>query len=98
MPQQIKIVLVQPQRLSHLLYLLYEMVRRPQAAVIGLVTVIRVQLVIINEFDALLRQKILETFECLMRPAGTAMQQQYFDPGIIAKTFGPDMELSLRRR
>ena len=95
MTQQIEIVLVQPQRLPHLLYLFHKMLRRPQTAVIGLIAIVGLQLIILDELYPLLRQKILKRLEEFMRATRSPMQQQDLDPRIIAESLGPYMKFPL---
>src|SRR5579863_5472325 len=71
------------------------MFRRPKTAVIRLIAVERLQLIIINEFYPLLRQKVLHTLKKLMRAARSPMQQQHLDPRIVPESLCPYMKLTL---
>src|ERR1700759_5196116 len=97
MAGEIKIVFFQPQPLPYLFHFLHEMSGGPKAAVIGLIAVPGVQLVIVNELDPFSWQEVLERLEEFVCAAGTAMQEQYLDTGVVAEAFCPDVEFSFGR-
>ena len=83
-----QVELVQFQRLPDLLKLLAEAFQRPQAGVVRLVGVGRAELVVIDQLDVVLGQKILEAGEVFVGTARPAVQRQKRNRA-RAQAFGP---------
>ncbi|MBV6440793.1 MAG: hypothetical protein EPGJADBJ_02466 [Saprospiraceae bacterium] len=98
MAKQVKIVFVQPQCLSHLFHFLHKTRQIPQARVGRLVGVGRTELVVIIKFYAFLRQETLHALPVFVRAGRAAVQEQYFDAGVVAEAFCPDFVLAVFNR
>ena len=83
--------------LSHLLYLFHKTLCGPQAAVGGLVAVIRPKLIILVKLKAFAQEERFKAFHVFVCHGRTTMQQQYFDARIAPKTLSPNVERANRR-
>ena len=87
--QQIEIVFIQAELLPYLFDLFHKTGDGPEAVIVGLIGIMRTQLIVMIKLDIGLREKGIETFEVFMRQRRTAMQQQDLHRA-IAKALGPD--------
>jgi hypothetical protein len=92
MPEQVKVVFVEPQGHAHLFDFLDKTRQIPQRRVFGLIGIGRPQLVVVNELDAFSGQKTFERLEILVRAGRAAVQQQHLGGGVVAKPLGPHIE------
>ena len=74
---------VQAERLAHLLDLVDEAVELPQRRVVGLVAVVRAELVVVVVLDTRGRQVAVERLEVLVGGARPAVQQQHLDARLL---------------
>ena len=97
MPEQEEVVAIQPERDPHLLHFLDVVVDAEERRhVVGLVAVVRAQLVVVVVLDAVRRQETVEGLERLVGPARPAVQQQHLDPRVVADALGPHPEIAGR--
>src|SRR6202012_3740850 len=92
-PQQVKITGIEPERLADLLDFLHHTIHRPEGAVFGLVAVKRAQLVVFYHLEALPGKEAFKTFHIFVGHGGTAVEQEYLDPRVVADALGPDAEV-----
>src|ERR1700691_5338457 len=98
MAEQKEIGRVQSECETNLFNLVYKAREFPQIVKIGLVDVIRTQLVIVVVLDAGGGKIGIACFEVLMRATRPAVQQQQFDTRVVADALSPDLEYATRRR
>src|SRR5215510_14539968 len=78
---------------AHLLDLFAKAIDRPERGIVGLIRVVRPELVVIEELDPVLRQEVFEAFEVLVCEAWSAVQRQDLDLS-FADLFAPDLEFA----
>src|SRR5262249_43774912 len=93
-PQEIEIVPVESERLSHLLDLFDESREIPQRRVVWLVAVGGAELIVVVVLDAGGGEIASEALEVLVRGRGPAVQQQNFHAGTVADALRPDAKLA----
>src|SRR5690606_38502725 len=93
-PEQVKIIRRESERLAHLLHFFDKTVKLPETCVLRNVRVAAAELVVINKLNALLRQKTFHTFKIVVIDARAAVQQQQFYFRIVADSFCPNFEFS----
>src|SRR6266849_8778936 len=93
----VEIELIQAECRPNLLHLFAKPLHRPEAGILRLIRIRRAELVIVNELDSFLREKILEALKVLMRRTRPAMQREHLD-WTQAYTFGPDMKFAVHLR
>src|SRR5262244_496864 len=96
--EQEEVVPSQAESLADLLHFLDEAGGLEQRRIIGLIAVGRAKLVVIVVLDSCRRQVAVERFVVLVRRAGTTVQREQLDAGVVSDALGPDVELAFGSR
>ena len=75
----IEVEIVQPERSPNLFNFLSESLDSPKRSIIGLIGIRRAELVIIKEFDPVLREEIFKAFKIFVGRTWAAVQREHFD-------------------
>ncbi len=96
-PEEVEVLLVEPERLPDLLDFFDEAGRVPQLGRVRLVAVDGAELVVVVVLDAGYREVTVECFKIFAGRAGPAVEEEHFRGRVITNPLGPHAKGPLRR-